>query len=474
MNNLLKTIFYFEWIQLKRQPAQWIALAGFVLISCYAIYTGNSVVRHQRTVIDTLERQYGSDYDLVIKRFTDTLTPQSKAQAAYAGLPQVLDYRIPPLAVNRPTSLASLSIGQRDIQPYYQKVKSKVDFLDHQNVELSNPSVLFAGNFDLSFVLIYLLPLLIIALCYNTHTEEKEQGTHALLSLQSGSMTRTLAYKLLFRMVVVLTVVLVVNIIGLAVAGITNVPDLMSALLWMYLSVLYASFWFAVCYCFLQLGKGSITTALSLTGVWMFFLVVLPSLSNSYLSLAHPVPLRADLASFQRRTSEQVWDMKPVVLVDSFNLHNPQYASSIDPAKDSTRTGERFIVGYYDLLERRVARYARGIQSEFAKRSSLAEDLASVNPGITMQYLFNDLARTGRKDHQHFEQQISLFQKKWKHHLYQKQLIGLNFKREELKDLPRFALASRAVDWGVLVHSLTIWAAMACFLLLGIWMQKRS
>jgi ABC-2 type transport system permease protein len=460
---LLITIFSFEWIQLKRQPTQLWALFVFMLVGLYAIYSGSAVTQRQRVVIDTLSKQYEQDYALTLKKFADTLTPETKAQAAFAGLPQMINFRIPPLATDPPSPLAALSVGQRDINPYYQKVKSNVSFLDNQNVEISNPSTLFAGNFDLSFVLIYLLPLLIITLCYGSYAEEREQGTYALLSIQALSIEKVMLYKLLFRGTVVLVVVLLLCTAGFLATAATD-----GIFQWLYLTVVYLFFWLSVCYFFVQTKSSSIITALKLVAVWLFFLILLPSLSNTYLSLTHPIPLRADLASFERHISEEVWTMKPAELAAAFDKHNPQYRASINPAKDSTSSGPRFIVGYYDMLERKVGAFAKKLHATLDSRSIMARKLASANPSMTLQYLYNATARTGRADYQDFEKQISSFQKKWKHHLYTKQLWEKNFSQQELKKLLKFEMTVQPRTAEVLKGSLAIWSGVFLFLLLGL------
>lgn len=472
--NLFKTIFRFEWIQLKRQYTQLLALAFFLIIGCYAIYSGSSLIKHQKTVIDTLNQQYNRDYDLVVKKFTDTLTPETKAQAANVGMPQAIDFRLPPNAINEPKGLASLAIGQRDVNPYYQKIMSYVNFLDNENVELNNPSTLFVGNFDLSFVIIYLLPLLIITMCYNSYAEEKEQGTYALLSIQSASISKIMIYKLLFRAAVVLIVTGLLSVIGFIVANINGITGLSDILLWCYITVIYIAFWFAICHFFIKLKNNSIVTALKLVGAWLFFLILLPSITNSYLSLVNPIPLRANLASFARHAAEEVWETKPTVLTAEFNKNNPQYNSSINLAKDSTKRGQRFIVGYYDLLEREVSNYAKVINDEIEHRNTEAQLLAKFNPSVTMQYLYNAIAQSGRDDYKDFEKQISTFQKKWKHHIYSKQLIEVNFTKEELKDLPKFSKTNTKNSIEILKGSLSIWTGLILFLLFANWVGKRK
>ncbi|KQC01739.1 DUF3526 domain-containing protein [Pedobacter sp. Hv1] len=471
---LFNTIFHFEWIQLKRQKTQWISLFVFFIIGCYATYAGHRTIQKQNLVLTKLQQQYNQDHVLTLQKFTDTLTAETKAQAAQAGMAQIINFRMPPLALDHPHALATLSIGQRDVNPYYQKVKSSVNYLDQENVEISNPAQLFAGNFDLAFVLIYLLPLLIITLCYPTYAEEKEQGTYALLSIQASNLTTILNYKLLFRLTVVLGLVLLLNLVGFAVAGQQTVLSLSSAMLWLWLSLAYIAFWFAICYFFLQFKRSSIVTALQLIGAWLFFLILLPSLTNSYISLKHPIPLRASLASYQRHVSEEVWEMKPIVLADSFNRYNPQYNSSINLAKDSTKNGERFIAGYYDLSERKVARFAKHIDQQLVQKNQMAAQLAVINPSIQLQYLFNALAHTGRNDHQNFKQAVSRFQKEWKHHLLRYQLTGTYFTPAELKQLPKFKLENDTNNLSIWMGSLSLWIGTMLFLMLSLMINKKN
>lgn len=471
---LFNTICHFEWLQLKRQRTQVLSLVVFFLIGCYAIYSGRVTIQKQTTVLDTLQQQYHKDQTLALQKFTDTLTAESKAEAASAGMAAMINFRMPPLATAPPSGLAILSIGQRDVNPYYQKVKSAVNYLDQENVEISNPTKLFTGNFDLSFVLVYLLPLLIISLCYATYAEEKERGTYALLSIQSAKLHTVLNYKLLFRLGITLALVFLLNLVGFLFASKQAAISLSSVGLWLWLSLSYIIFWFAICYFFLQFKRSSIITALQLVSAWLFFLILLPSLTNSYLSLQHPAPLRASLASYQRQVSEEVWEMKPLALTDSFNRHHPQYNSTINLAKDSTRNGERFIAGYYDLTERKVGRVAKAIDLQLAEKQEMASKLAVINPSIQLQYLLNALAHTGRSDYQEFKEAVAGFQQRWKHLILRYQLSGTQFKAEELKQLPKFQLTPKTNYLSIGLGSLSLWVTTTLFLLISFTIKRKN
>ena len=69
--------------------------------------------------------------------------------------------------INKPEQLAGLSIGQRDVNSSVQSVTIRALEAQKYDTDLNNPYNLLSGNLDLSFVIIYLFPLLIIAFTFN-------------------------------------------------------------------------------------------------------------------------------------------------------------------------------------------------------------------------------------------------------------------------------------------------------------------
>lgn len=83
-----------------------------------------------------------------------------------------------------PGPLASLAAGQTDLYPFGYLVTTGNRESLVTSEPLENPVKLHTGTFDLAFVLIYLGPLLILALSFNLISEEKEGGTLGLLLSQ--------------------------------------------------------------------------------------------------------------------------------------------------------------------------------------------------------------------------------------------------------------------------------------------------
>jgi ABC-2 type transport system permease protein len=100
--------------------------------------------------------------------------------------------------------LGPVALGQSDLFPSQYDVtnQSSVVFMNPSDIE--SPWHLMSGHFDLAFVIVYLLPLLIFALSYNLLSAERENGTLRLLLSQPLRLRTLLAGKLSVRAAVLL------------------------------------------------------------------------------------------------------------------------------------------------------------------------------------------------------------------------------------------------------------------------------
>ena len=81
----------------------------------------------------------------------------------------------PTYVIKEPSLLLPLGIGQAEQYGYYQKLSIWSSPLDNDIVEeISNYERLINGNIDFSFLILFLLPLLIIILTYNVRGLESD------------------------------------------------------------------------------------------------------------------------------------------------------------------------------------------------------------------------------------------------------------------------------------------------------------
>jgi len=432
--SFINTVFRNELRQLLRQSWLIVSLCSFILVAMSSVMVGNSTVKQRFIQIDSIQQSYQRDLQGVLKKFTDTVDAKGKTAAKNAGMAVMINFWLPQNTIKKPAPLASLSLGLMDIQPWQQQVKYTRSFNETTDMPVSNPMTLFAGNFDLAFVIVYLLPLLVVAYCYSVYSSESESGTLSLLKVQAGSIHRLIRVKLLFRFVVLSALLMFVNMLGFLFACKQEAPSWQSMAWWCLVTLLYLAFWMSLAYLVIALRKNTVISGLYMISCWLFLLVIFPSLVNSYIQSTDPLPMRDEIASFRRHQGEEIWNTSARILSDSFNRYNPQYASSIDPKKDTVHLSTRYVAGYYELLERRMERITGPFEQKILKRNARFELISHWNPALYSQHLLNSLGETHLAAYQEFFLQQSNFQKKWKAFLYDfhipdKRLTPADFKR---------------------------------------------
>lgn len=415
----------------------------FFLTGIYSIYYGYHFSEKQLVAIDSLESSYQKKHKELEASFSaDTTTAEGKTLFNQAGIPSVIEYKNPLNAIYKPQSISILSIGQGDLQPYYDVITRRRNFMQGSNAEISNPEMLASGNFDLAYVIIYLIPILAIAFTYNTWSKEKEQQTDKLLSLQGIYFGKIIGYKLAFRFLLVGLMVWLLSIIGFISSSTLIAFDLTAAILWLIGASAYIFFWFAITFFIIRLGKSSVHNALYLLGLWCGLLILLPALCNTVIRLYYPIPLKTDAAVALRENSEAVWAMPRKLLIDTFYLNNPKY-SHLREAADTSETSNKRFAAYYDLLGRRMTRSIEHYNQYPAAQNEVSQSLNWLNPATKTQYLFNQIAATGLKDYLSYQEQVNAFQNTWVDfmtgYIISNKKIALN----DLRNLPQFKLKSQ-------------------------------
>jgi ABC-2 type transport system permease protein len=452
---LFKIIFLFELRLLVRQKFMLLLISFFFLTGFYSIYYGYRFTEKQLVAIDSLTSGYQKKFkEAEASFFADTTTKEGKILFNQAGIPAVIEYKNPLYAFSKPHSISALSVGQRDLMPYYDVITRKRNFMQGANAEISNPEMLASGNFDLAYVIIYLLPLLAIALTYNVLSREKEQQTDKLLSVQGIYFGKIISYKLIFRFILIGVLTWLLSIIGFISSATLISFDLSAALLWLFSVSAYLLFWFAIVFFIIRLGQTSVHNALYLLGMWCLFLMLLPALCNVIVRLYHPIPLKADAAVALRENSETVWALPPKLLIDTFYINNPNYSKLRSPSDTSENSNTRF-AAYYDLLGRRMTQVVANYNQYPEAQNTSAFKLSWINPATKIQYMLNGITETGLKDYLSYQDQVNAFQKTWVDFMSGYFIADKKLTLNDLRNLPEFKLQTLIkknpdIIWGIL------------------------
>ena len=381
----------YEWLHFKASRGL-VLLTGLLLaVGCYSIYYGTTEVARQRQHLAELPQLAAHNV--------------AELQAKYPGPADAgeIGYYHTTFAVHRPAPWAGLALGQRDVNPYYLKLRLlglQGQLYASENV---NPTKVLTGNFDLAFVVVYLVPLLVIALGFNLLSSEREQGILPLLLAQPISATQLVAAKLVFRLGLVLALVGLLSALGLLAAG---VPLDSRVGLWLGLVALYCAFWQGVVLLVTAWQRSSSFNAVALLGAWLTLLVLVPSLLQVAVTAARPVPQGLALTMQQREAIHGGWDRPKAETMTRFFADYPQY-------RDTMTIRERFVWRWYYAFQYLgdksaaplAATYARGL----GQRHELAGRLAWLSPAVVLQTSLTALAGTDLPAHLAFQQSATRY-----------------------------------------------------------------
>ncbi|WP_223609301.1 ABC transporter permease [Chryseobacterium sp. OSA05B] len=454
-------LLLYEWKHIARQPAVWMLFFFFFVIGGYAIYSGNVLTQKKLTAIDEAGKESMKDYRNTLQAFTDTVSVEKKQQAENAGNPYVIDYRYPRIAYDQPYPLTGLASGIKDITPVTEKVNYYTDYAAVDR-EMTNPSILFEGRLDLLYVNLYLIPLLIIVLVYNVISSEKEKGISNLLIVQGGTLKRVLLGKLLTRLIVVFLAASMVNVLGMLLSP-SGFPSFKDAFLWLFLLFSYCVLWISLCFVIITLDGNSVFNLFTCIAFWVFLMFLLPLAINKTAQMKHPSDLKLlDLEEKDRQISDEVWAMKPKMVVDSFYKNFPRYAPAYSPSDTIDNQNDAFFAGYYYIKQNRMKAVIDSLWEGDNKANQTAYRLIRCNPVQSTEHLFTLLARTSRVDYLGYKQDVKDFRHVWQTFFYDRVFSMKDGKREiskltpeELTKLPTFEVKHHEVKisdfiWGTL------------------------
>lgn len=317
-------------------------------------------------------------------------------------------------AVMPSSPLTPLALGQADLFPSQFKVTydSKVNFIHNNDIE--NPWHLLSGHLDLTFVVIYLLPLLIFALSHNLLSAEKESGTLRLLLSQPLSLLTVVSAKILVRAALLLGTTWLLPVVLVLVARPQALQVLGAVLWWASLVGAYALFWFCAVVAVNAFGKSSATNAMVLMIAWVLLVLVMPVLLNMAAVFSNPAPSRAELAARTRVvTALAMRDHATLLATDYQHMDR---ADGLVP-----RNGYLEVTGRplgQALVERQVDAAMQPeldrFDTQMARQQALIARYSLMSPAAVAYEGITALAGTGQARHAHFMRQIDAYHRAWK------------------------------------------------------------
>lgn len=340
------------------------------------------------------------------------------------GDPVIAGRLIAHLAVLPPAPLAALARGQGDADSARVTTDSRLSARGAE-AAIAGPTVQATGAFDLAFVFVYLLPLLIIGLTYDLLAGERERGTLALVLAQPVSLRTFVLGKACLRAAVVVGVTLGLAAAALALSadGLATPGGLAHTALYLGALLAYALFWFAAAVAVNARGRTAAGNALALVGVWLVLVVAVPGLVRMAVEVAYPPPSRVELANLVRDAASEIEEELTALQGDH---------GAAAPA------GLR-LLAVQEALDARIQPVVARFRDQLAQQQRLVNRLRFLSPALVLNEAVVDLAGTGGDAARRFDGQVDAFHGQWRAFFAERARAGQRLTPADLDGLPTFA-----------------------------------
>jgi ABC-2 type transport system permease protein len=421
-----------EWALLRGERGFGFACVLVLLLSGYAVWSGarwqsERWLDHQASVALATE---------AVAREAEQLAAIERgelpiAAAAGAGLPHVVrtELALPPRA------LAGVAIGEAELRPTRAAISATTRAHEmFRFQEVDNPILLGWGRFDLAFLVIFLLPLLVAGFSCTVLSTDRASGTLRLVLSQPVGAGGLASTRVLLRGGLLTLLVAAGATLGWAVLGTdASAPGIAELAMLAGVIVAYGAFWCALALWMVSRNRSSEHNALSMVLIWTLLVLVLPALTTLLAREWSPVPSRLEYITAAREAENEA-NARGRELLSGYLLDHPELeATRSDAVAPFIKT---FVLVQREAEQAVAPIVARYAAAELAQRR-LGDALRWVSPRdlaerALLQVAGNDPARFAQ-----FEAQASRLRVDWLAAVQPPLIAGRRLTAAEYEGLPR-------------------------------------
>lgn len=456
-------VLRFECVLLLRDRA-FLGLAFVLLVATIiALFAGVRWYHFQQSAVaSTLESDLAQQQDAA-REGREILSGERQPPRGWWSNPADVRgyayYLLQVHAIKPPEPLTALSVGLSDVLPYYLRVGPGRQDKFQTAYEAEHPRRLLVGRFDASFVVIFVLPLLLIAAGFNALAMEREAGRLPSLALHGVSPRRLVVLRILLRAGILALLLLGTICLGMLFVGIPVAPAALAA--WLALSLFYVGFWTALILAVVSLGGSGASSSLWLAVIWLLLLVIVPGLINLIANQLHALPSRAEFIMAQREASDEA-EQRRAELLGRY-LHDHPELSDVD-TEDPVIFRFAANIAADEFVEREVRPVQERFEERLQAQNRVIDRWQWASPAIAMQLAMTDLAGAGHDRHRAFLSQLDEYIAELRDFFYPRIARG-EYRFDAFEDWPRWSWqpeSDRAVgrQWLLCVVMLLGWTAL--------------
>lgn len=423
---MIRHVFFYEWKKFTSDHVVWRSVMIIVLLTVTALINGNRWYEFEHSTMQQIVQDYETQKDTVRAGMLSYTHPDGiigidapqNPSTFYAG------YRV--YAMKPLNPLTILSVGQSDLYANYSVFSARDKTRLIQDEEIQNPLHLMTGKFDLTFVIIYILPLLIIAWSYDLYAGEAERKTTTLIRAYGFPLSRYMLYKALFQFLL-LSLIFTVTLL-VAVAAIKpllfSVLYILDFFLCCGLAIGYLLCWFTISFFINAWRRNALFNGVMLVSIWVILLLFIPYVISFRANTLYPVPSR-EKQSLTRRTLAKQIDRKETLqkLVSARPDFNRFRTDTTVQLIFEASHGYPHFVCYQAELEKCCYSMEDSVWHQLQQQEAYCHALRFASPSLLVTHGLHQLAATDTHHYIHYLQQQEQYYQTWRQRLQEQVLL---------------------------------------------------
>ena len=434
---MLKQVFKYELKLLRRDGMVGVTLVLFLGAMAYAGWLGLRYTSDKQAELITYQQDYQEGITEAINEALEkeeAMVRDSISLDTYTWGPRN-PYSVGSsqgkLVILSQGPLTAFAIGQSDLHSAALKVSVAGVRSATPSVTLENPFKLLVGHFDLSFVFLYMYPLLIIALMFGLTSMERESGLLRMILSQSIELTTLVEGKIAARVLILGGGIVIGTGVLWLIVGTEG--TLYRWVLWVLVAYAYGAFWIGLCVFVDSRIKAAATSAMVLAGCWLALAVVMPALISFFATSLYPVPSRMEYITAMRTESTVAQQQGAESLARFFEDH-PEIA----PVSDDDANFAMLRVAREEQIAEQLAPLDARFEEQRTRQQTFISRIGYLSPTVLAHQAFMDIAGTGQNRYSVFLEEAHAFQETWKAHFVPRYFADVAFRAADYEDLPSF------------------------------------
>ena len=380
-------ILLYEFHHFIKNKAKLFSFIFFMAICVFSIYNGIVISNSQTNTIEDITNKVTKEHVKVIEWFENgDKGPEDRSWVNIEDPFWSIRYT-PTYVFKYPSPLLPLGIGQTKQFGFYKKINRWSSTYDTDIVqEISNYERLINGDIDFSFLIIFLLPILIIILTYNINGLEIDLGIHKLISIQHKNVKIWVVNRMLFYFIlVIVSIDLLILLVGFFNIGVYNHPTIFQIIL---ISNIYILIYFLIFYFLNIYTKNSSNTAFKMISIWLLLCVIIPGSVHQYVNYKYPANYMVDFLDVNRKQTYDVFKLENSELFDMLYEIHPSISKEKD-LEDLTSNKQNIRRSISSIVNQMNINAAYEIEKQNEAKNNLIRSTYLFNPISFIQNTWN-------------------------------------------------------------------------------------